>query len=221
MQKPSLVIFDMDGLMFDTENVYCIATADAAKRDRICVDMEVLYRAVGSNEFDMDAFFPGAVPDGFDREKWMSAIVEDAIDCICEEGVPKKPGLDKLLSVLKDSGIPCVVATSTELKRAQRLLHSAGVIDYFEAVVTAQDVACGKPAPDIFLEACRRTKVKPENALVLEDSMNGAKAALKAGIPCIVVPDLVAISEEVASCVVAVKESLVDVTELFQVVDEE
>lgn len=219
MQKPALVIFDMDGLMFDTENAYCVATADAAKKDRIPVDMEVLYRSVGSNEFDIDAFFTATLPDGFDKNKWMNAIVEEAVDHMCEEGVPKKPGLDKLLSFLRNSGIPCVVATSTELQRAKRLLRSAGVMDYFDFVVTGQDVTFGKPAPDIFLEACRRAGVEPERALVLEDSMNGAKAALAAHIPCIVVPDLVAINDDTSKLVLAVKDNLIDVVKLFQLED--
>lgn len=214
MKNLQLVIFDMDGLMFDTERRYGNDMETAAKRYGITVDMQVLWDSVGSTRFDFDRFLV-SVPEGVDASAVFDTIVPDAVDDMCANGVPMKKGLRQLLDLLRRKGIRAVVATSTDISLSGRLLKAAGVWEQLDFVLTRRDVAHGKPAPDIFLAACERAGVPAENALVLEDSINGGLAAKAAGIPYIIVPDVCHPSEEVARYALAVVDSLEDVAAML------
>jgi HAD superfamily hydrolase (TIGR01509 family) len=215
MKDLKLVIFDMDGLMFDTECVYCRATLEAACSLHLDVDMQVLYRAIGSSYFDIEKFFVNGIPNTVDVDRVLSDSVERAVEDMCANGVPKKPGLDELLEFLWRRGFHMAVATSTPLKRAHRLLEKAGVLSKLAFIITSEEVSKGKPYPDIFLAACERARILPRHALVLEDSINGGMAAKAAGIPYIIVPDINSPTEAVAGEALAVVNSLLDVISLI------
>lgn len=190
LEHLKLVIFDMDGLMFDTERRYCDDMKKICDEQGIDVDMSALYDVIGTSlPIDMDCFNRS----GYSHEKIaeiMNQSVIDAVNDMCENGVPMKAGLVELLKVLNEKKILMAVATSTKRSRCERLLKAAKIDQYFDCIITGYDVANGKPFPDIFLEACRKCQIDPADALVLEDSVNGGMAAKSAGIPYIIVPDL-------------------------------
>lgn len=209
------VIFDMDGLMFDTERRYCEASEKGFSRLGIRVDMQALYDAVGGSAvLDYQRFNLSSRPDEEIRSLNRKMFCY-AVDDMCQNGVPLKKGLLELMKKLSEKKIRMAVATSTRPDCAERLLRAAGVYEFLEFVITASEVAHGKPAPDIFRKACELAKASPERILILEDSVNGGRAARDAGIPYIIIPDLVRPTKDVAEAAYGVMESLLDVADII------
>ena len=113
------------------------------------------------------------------------------------EGVPKKPGVDELLSYAKEEGYLLAVATSSGGRYSRTLLKEGGIWDYFDAAVFGDMVTHAKPDPEIYLKACKEIGVLPCEAMALEDSPNGIRAAYAAGMNPVIIPDLVRPDEEV------------------------
>lgn len=210
-----LVIFDMDGLMFDTEIRYINAAFDACAAEGIKINIQPYYDSIGVYTiFDMNDINLSDRPND-EVERITDQSYFDAIDDMCEHGVPIKKGLLELMDQLESRNIRMCVATSTPWKISGRLLKSANVLDRLEFVVTGADVEHSKPAPDIFLLACEKAGVSVDKALVLEDSINGGLAAKNAGIRYIIVPDLKQPTDEVKENALAVVEDLTKVTEMI------
>jgi len=130
--------------------------------------------------------------------------------------VPVKDGLLALLDFLDGAGIPKAVATSTERTRALRLLELAGVLNRFDAVVCGDEVARGKPCPDIFLTAAARLGCDPSTCMVLEDSESGLRAAHQAGMLPVLIPDLKMPSAEVRALTFRTFQSLSGVAQFLE-----
>ncbi len=208
IENLQLVIFDMDGLMFDTERLAHEGTVAAFKELNIAIDEDILKTAIGQYKFDRRKYIIGEIPDGLDINSFMIDFMTKRRAKILAQGIPKKPGLDNLLALCKKLGLKIAVGTSTPLDRTMQYLENAGLADSFDCIVSGDQVANGKPWPDIFLTACQRLQVPVENALVLEDSINGALAAFKADIKCIIVPDIIYPYPEICNIVYAVAASL-------------
>jgi HAD superfamily hydrolase (TIGR01509 family) len=204
------VIFDMDGLMLDTEPISLLAwqaasaelgyDLDAATYDRMiglghAAALDVLRRHFG-HACPVDALEAAA------QVKYRAALDTD--------GVPLKPGLSALLRFLDDREVPKAVATSTETTLATDKLRRAGVLEHFEVVIGGDQVSRGKPAPDIFLLAARHLGLRADRCLVLEDSAPGARAAAAAGMRVVIVPDRVAPPPDTRDLAYAVADSLIE-----------
>jgi HAD superfamily hydrolase (TIGR01509 family) len=182
------VIFDMDGLMFDTESIYCETSTRASAELGFPFD-EAFYKAhfVGKRLVDSEKFllshFGAAYPIDEYRERSGRYLRE-----VFAAGVPTKPGLHELLDWLEERRIPKVVATSTV--RDLALLTLGKYAARFDSISTGDEVAHGKPAPDIFLLAASRAGAPPQRCLVLEDSAAGVRAGHAAGANVVWVPDL-------------------------------
>jgi HAD superfamily hydrolase (TIGR01509 family) len=190
-ERPAAVVFDMDGLMLDTEPLAARAWTDAAAVLGVPFDPAVNVRLIGRTAPDCMAILREHHGAGYPVEELMRAwaVAYDAI--IAREGVALKPGLAELLAWLGDERIPAAVATSTRRVRAQAKLVQTGLFERFAALVGGDEVARGKPAPDIYVEAAARLAVAPEHCVALEDSEPGFVAAESAGMVPIMVPDLV------------------------------
>lgn len=205
------VIFDMDGLMIDTEIVnyqffgrYFQTLGIQLSLDDYCIcftgksidygldSVRELYHLDFRNE-DYFEYFKDF------RREWENQIV------------PLKPGLIELLEYLKTQDIKLAIATSSDRKRVQRLFQPYSVLNNFDAIVCGPDVKAGKPAPDIFLKACEKLSVAPIDALVLEDSETGIEASYRAKIPVICIPDLKQPDERHARMTSAILPSLREV----------
>jgi HAD superfamily hydrolase (TIGR01509 family) len=204
----SAVIFDMDGLMLDTERIALGVWREAARDLGFVLHDEVADGMVGrtaaSNRVLLGAHYGSEFP--YDE---LAALADVRYRQVLEaEGVPRKPGLVELLEFLRERSVPRAVATSTASQLARHKLAQAGVDEYFEIVVGGDDVAHGKPAPDIFLLAAARLGQAPERCAVLEDSGPGIRAAYDAGMVPILIPDLRPPADDTRQLAAFVLESL-------------
>lgn len=189
-QRPLAVIFDMDGLMLDTERLAPRAWIDAAQTLGIEFDLALTQPMVGRNFRDCQSIITDHYGPRYPTADLMKAwhVAYDAI--VAREGIALKEGLVELLDWLEDAGIPKAVATSTRRDRAKAKLGAKDLLLRFSGLVGGDEVARGKPAPDIFLAAARLLGQPAAECIVLEDSEPGVRAALAAGMVPIMVPDL-------------------------------
>ena len=197
------VIFDMDGLVFDTERLCRDAVQTAAKSVGFEITDEFYAATIG---------VPGPECDELIREKFgYSFPFEDYLaryhnewSRLEEHGVPLKPGVVSLLDHLRAHRTPIGLATSSSREATERHLTRSNLLSYFDVVATRSDVARGKPAPDLFIKAANELGVRAERCLVLEDSHNGVRAAVAAGCCPIMVPDLLAATSEMEDACLAI-----------------
>lgn len=187
---PDAVIFDMDGLMIDSERVSIASWSQAALELDMPLPEGFFLRMVGLGERDCRALLQQHVEDA-QRVDALFARCNDLYEAATQAGLPLRPGIIELLQLLQSHAIPRAVATSTRQPRAGRKLAACGLLAYFDAVVTSCDVQHPKPAPDIYLLAAQRLGRQASRCLALEDSPVGTRAALAAGMTVIQVPDLI------------------------------
>ena len=189
------VIFDMDGLMFDSERTAREAWRDALAAYGIDLDDAVYLRAVGRTAAEARTVFV----DAYGQDLPISDIEADKaarLAAALHPAPPLKPGLVELLDVIAGLGIPAAVASATAGPEVRHRLATAGLEDRFAVVVGGDEVAAGKPAPDLFLRAAGLLGAVPAGCVVLEDSEAGIRAAAAAGMIPVMVPDLVPPSPE-------------------------
>ena len=215
MKEIKLIIFDMDGLLLDTERLSNIAWIEAGKNMEIDITYNILRRIKGGNFKNT----VNVLMSFLDEEKCKKFIEEKnriQVRVIEKEGIRLKKGVLELLTFLKEKEIKITVATSTGKELATRELQDTGIYKYFDGFVFGDEVKNGKPNPEIFLVACKKFDVVPENAVVLEDSVLGLKAAASGGIKCIVVEDTVQLTKEENRLPYRKCESLLEVRDLFK-----
>lgn len=191
------IIFDMDGLLFDTEQVYYNATKKVADAMGFPYDKEIFLTYLGVSDEDTERgyhqryhHFGEAGVAEFIRRSYIES------DWQLDQGYAQlKTGARELLAYLDQEGIPRVLASSNNRRTIDKLLQLAS-LDGFKGIVSAEDVERAKPDPEIFVRALEILTLPPTTALVLEDSLNGVRAAHQAGIPVIMVPDLLPANEE-------------------------
>ncbi|WP_077612691.1 HAD family hydrolase [Clostridium sp. Marseille-P2415] len=190
------VIFDMDGLMFDTESLYDIAWEHAGRQFGYEITPEDLKPMRGVNQTVVKELFFKRFGQDFDFMKIRQSRIDYMEQYIRAHGLPHKPGLMELLKFLKENGYQIAVATSTYKDPADRYLTTEGIADYFDVCVYGDMAAKSKPDPEIYLEAVQRLGRMPDECLVLEDSPNGILAGSNAGCPVIMIPDCIQATKE-------------------------
>jgi HAD superfamily hydrolase (TIGR01509 family) len=209
------VIFDMDGLLLDTEVLYrAVIFAACAAQGLQMVD-HVHLSLIGTPRDLEDSILIAHFGRTFDLDRYHLDCATH-FDDLCATEVPLRPGVTDILKVLRDAAIPMAVATSTARAKSQAQLTKAGIFHNFDALVARNDIKTGKPHPETFLRAAELLKVDPSNCLALEDSHNGVRAAAAAGMATIMIPDLLQPTPEIASLCVGVFPSLKDVQRLLR-----
>lgn len=208
------IVFDMDGLMLDTEAIALPVYIRAASECGFAMDDALFRRLVGRTWTDTEALLCEAFGPAFCCAEFAERCSLAWTQAI-EGGISHKPGLGRLLDLLDSHRFPRAVATSTAREPALRTLELTGLLGRFEHLVTGDEVERGKPAPDIFLLAAQRLALAPERCLVLEDSHAGVRAAHAAGCPVIMVPDLLPPTPEIEAIALEVLPSLDAVAELL------
>ena len=186
---PQAVIFDMDGLLVDSEPVWSVAeNAMMAARGKQS-DPEIQRTLVGlrMRDFLAGMLHAYAMTDTLDD---LSADITQRMIALIPSDVHPRPGACELLDFLYTHHIPCAIASSSPMSIIDAVVEAQGWTQYFRTHVCGDDVDHGKPAPDIYLEAARRLGFDAKVCLALEDSPTGARAAVAAGMICYAVPDL-------------------------------
>ena len=209
-------VLDMDGLMFDTENLTYKLQKEILKNDGIDFPLVVYKQTVGKRLADLLPLFHKFLGEDFDLDEFRIKCRKAYIKYTDENGVPVKDGLFDLLDRLKSKKIKIALATSTTTNSAKRTLKIAGVLDYFDEFVCAEDVKNGKPHPEPFLKAAEKLLLNPGECLALEDSFNGIKSARSAGMITVMVPDLIEPTEEIKADCDYIFKNLNDVTGIIK-----
>lgn len=213
--KPMAVIFDMDGLMLDTERPMVAAWQQAAVEMGRELSGEVLFRTVGVDEETTRRI----IVESYGQDFPYNAVREDLervyIENVKKNGIPLRPGLLALLEHLNGLGMPIVVATSSTRDITLWKLEMAGIKDHFPLLVCGDEIRRGKPAPDIFLKAAELLGRGPAECLGFEDSPAGLRALEAAGIRSVFIRDMVEPPPEVLAAVWLRLNSLDEAVPLF------
>lgn len=210
------VVFDMDGLMFDTERVFVQAWDYAGEKMGIGKAGFMTIKTLGMNVESSRQVWLEEFGERYNEEELRKYSREFRDNFYANNKVPVKKGLYVLLDYLKEQGYKLAVASSTPQWEVERHLKDAGVYDYFQAVICGDMVSKSKPEPEIYLKACEAIGVQPEEALALEDSRNGLVSAHRAGMRVIMVPDLWEADEEVKAFLWKMCHDLVEVKEFLE-----
>ncbi len=207
------VVFDMDGVIFDSERAVMQCWKEVASRHNI-PDIEKAILActgttmVRTREIMLNLYGADFPYDEYARES--SAIFHSRYD---GGRLPMKPGVKELLTFLKEHDKKIALASSTRQQVVTDELRDAGIIEYFDRIICGDMVSRSKPAPDIFLKACEELNISPSDSYAIEDSYNGIRAAHAGGLHPIMVPDLLPADEEMQSLAEIVLPSLTSVME--------
>ncbi len=185
----SAVIFDMDGLLVDSEPLYMRAWQEAASQLGFEITDDHYLSLLGLPERDYETAVLEALGGRFPMEKFRVCWKQLWLKFVSAGELRPKAGAVQLVSALRAARVPVSIATSSTRERATLSLRSTSLDSFFHHIVVSEDVAHGKPAPDGFLLAASRLGVPPSECLVLEDSVTGAEAGLSAGMSVILVPD--------------------------------
>ena len=214
-RTPMAVVFDMDGLLCDTEVVYRDAMTAALAEQGYEVSAPLFQSMIGlpgpaGDQKMVDHFGPD-----FPLERFNARVMVH-VDAACEAGIALKAGVLELLDHLDELAVPRAIATSSSHRAVQAHLGHSGIIPRFDAILARGDYARGKPNPDPFLAAASRLGVAPQLCLALEDSHNGVRAAASAGMMTIMVPDLLDATEEMHGLCVRIARDLHEVEALLR-----
>ena len=177
------VVFDMDGTLFDTEPVYCEAYRLAFARQGGELTHEEYFRElVGRSNDDIEGYLAAKAPAGFDLTGFRSGWREEWKTLVSREPPVPLPGVTALLEEILEAGVPIALASSSDRADIDLCLHASGLDRYFPIRASGDEVSAGKPAPDLYLLACRRLGIGPTRCLAIEDSRHGVAAALAAGL---------------------------------------
>lgn len=209
------VIFDLDGLLIDSERVYMRAWIDGAARVGVEIDLAYYLTIVGLPYQDcLDKLVKDFGP-GFPKDDFVAASEEIRLD-ILADGMALKTGARELLDYLDERGIARGLASSSRREYVEEHLRDLEIDGYFSAVVSRSDVERGKPYPDPYLAAAAALDTAPEACLALEDSRHGIHAAAAAGMPVIMVPDLLPADAELRETCLAIAVDLHEVRGMFE-----
>lgn len=209
------VIFDMDGVLIDTEKHYNAAWCEAARMAGFDFQRE---HALMLRSCDAQ-LASKMMKDIFGERFDYSAIREVRRRLVAERleryGLEKKPGLDEILAFLREKGIKAAVATATPIALTLQHLEKIAVADRFDAIVSAKQVPHGKPAPDVYLYACEQIGEAPGDCIAVEDSPNGIRSAHAAGCRTVMVPDLTEPDDEIRPLIYGVARTLAQVRQFI------
>ena len=190
------VVFDMDGILFDTERLCRDSWIKVAEKRGLPGMEEVFPRCIGLNANGSRRIVMEAYGEDFDYQGFRAEASAWFWDYIDRNGLPVMPGAKPLLEWLKNNRWYLALASSTRRSSVVKCLERAGFSEYFSVVVTGDMVEYSKPQPDIYLLACKELGVKPEDAYAIEDSPNGIRSAHAAGMRALMVPDMIEPDEE-------------------------
>lgn len=191
------IIFDMDGILIDSERQSNEGWLWAAGQLGVDMPMWLIDSFKGAPAELCCKFFDDYYKGVIDYWEAKELRTQHVYKIRETEGIPVKKGVKDIFEYIRNNGLKCAVATSTRRESAEKTLHEIGVWDYLDAVVYGDEVERGKPEPDIFFRAAKAIGVNPSEAVVVEDSINGIKAGYAAGMRVVHIPDTIAIDDDI------------------------
>ncbi len=208
---PRTVIFDLDGVIFDSETVVRNGWRYAAGIMKIDDIDRLFLQAVGTNHAQTEAMVKRELGEDFSYAELRRYSSIYFREFTARNGLPVKPGVRELLEYLKKQNRKIGLASSSNMEYIRRELNTAGLLGYFSTIVSGDQFARSKPEPDIYLTACEKIGTDPEEAYAIEDSYNGIISASRAGMHPIMVPDLLPPTEEMRELSETICSSLFEV----------
>lgn len=209
------VIFDMDGLLLDTEKLLVKFWQEAAREAGFPMTREIALNIRSMHRSFAIPYLKSELGENFDYLKIRARRMELMSAHLEKYGLELKKGAKELLTYLNESKIPAAVATATDYERAEKYLKETGIFGYFDKIICATMVKVGKPKPDIYIYAASELGLEPSECAALEDSPNGVKSAAAAGCKTIMVPDLTEPDEELSRIIAAKAGSLNEVIDII------
>lgn len=210
------VVFDMDGVIFDSETLLTQCWVDVTKKDGIPDVEHTNYLCLGVNDAETKEIFLDVYGQDFPYDAYEKEVIRLFRERASGGKLPKKAGVEELLSFLKEQGIKIALATSSREAIVHDEIREAGLLPYFDVMVCGDTITKSKPDPEIYLKACGQLDVEPENAYAVEDSFNGVRSATRAGLSCIMVPDIKQPDEEMRELACCILPSLIEVKEYLR-----
>ena len=212
MHKQS-VIFDMDGTLFDTESIFQQEWNRLAKERGLSLPDHFKYKICGTSGEAMNRIIEKFyhVPEGSEIQR----LCKERVARRLAESVPEKPGCREMISFFHEKGWPLAIGSSSPAAQIRANLSVTGLLPFFDAIASGDEVSRGKPAPDIFLLAARKLGASPKDCYVFEDSPNGILAAYAAGMKPVMVPDLMPATEDIRQKCFALFHSLTEARPFF------
>lgn len=205
------VIFDMDGLLLDTEKLLIRFWVQAANEAGFPMTRENALSIRSLHRSFAIPYLKELFGNGFDYVKIRSRRMELMSDYLSKNPLELKPGAVELLTFLNERGLRTAIATATDMERTRDYLRRTGILEKFDTLVSAAMVERGKPMPDIYIYAAKQLGLEPHECVALEDSPNGVRSAAGAGCITIMVPDLTQPDKELSDMIFAKADSLRDV----------
>ncbi len=210
------VVFDMDGVIFDSERGCLNVWLDLAKEYDLDHMEEVFRKCIGTTVVATNGILKDFYGEDFDVEHFQKLSSQMFHERFDNGRLPILPGVEEILSFLKEDGYKVGLASSTREATVRAQLSDAGLIKYFDNLTCGDMLKVSKPAPDIYLMACASLGVEPANAIAIEDSYNGIRSAHAAGMIPFMVPDLIPADDEMKELSYRVFDSLFDVIKWFK-----
>lgn len=212
------VIFDMDGVIFDSERAVCDLWDEIAEENNIPDIHELMIRCIGINDKATNELFVQKYGDTFSYEVFKKQVSVKYHARYDGGRLPMKPGVKELLGFLKENNIKTALASSTRAQTVNNQLRDAGILDYFDVVIGGDMVTKSKPDPEIFIHAAEKLGVDVMDSYIIEDSINGIKAAHAAGAKPLMVPDMIKPDDEIKSLCLRIFDTLNDVRDYFEAI---
>lgn len=204
------IIFDMDGVLIDSERMISECWKKVAEYHNILNIDAAINGCVGLNKTDTKLFFHKLYGDDFLFDKFNEETSSMFKNEISEHGLPMKPGVIEILSYLKEQKIPIGLASSTRLESVKKHMKQLGLFDYFQIIIGGDMVVHSKPDPEIYSIACKKIGQKPSLCIAIEDSPNGIRSAVAAGMKAVMIPDLIQPTPDISQILMNKYDSLND-----------
>ena len=215
-EEIELFLFDMDGLLFDTETIYVGYGREVAKKMGYTITKDIVEKTTGVTDDKARILFKESLGQDFPYDEMMGTVKDHILELAKKSEVSLKSGALELLEFLRENNKEMILATSSDFFMAEALINGKDLKKYFSHFVTAEDVVHGKPDPEVFLIGAKKAGVSPKKTAVFEDSFNGIRAAHAAGTFPIMVPDKLKPTEEIEKLVYKKFNSLVEVLDYFK-----
>ena len=214
--KNKAVIFDMDGIIFDSERLILDCWEKVGEKYQFVNIREVCINCIGTNRVRTKEIVCAYYGENFPYDEYSKEATGLFREYVQTKGLPVKKGVRELLQYLQAEKIPIGLASSTRLAIVEEELRMTGLYDYFQVVMGGDQLKRSKPEPDIYLLTCEKMGILPKCAYAIEDSYNGIRSAYSAGMMPIMVPDILQADDEMKEKSVAVLQDLLQVKQYFQ-----